>query len=64
MIHLVDDRLAEEVDRFSLVFTCERCASFDEPSRRCSLGYPNEMHRQRPLAVGAELVFCKEFDLA
>ncbi len=64
MIHVVDERMASEMKRFALVYTCERCAQFDPDSGRCSFGYPNEAHRERPVEVGAELVFCKQFELA
>lgn len=64
MIHTIDELLATEVERFSLAFTCERCAQFEPDSEQCSLGYPNDDHRARGLVVGAQLVFCKEFELA
>lgn len=63
MIHTVDEQLLEEIARFRLAHTCERCAQFEEVSGACSLGFPNEVHRERPLVIGAELVFCKNYEL-
>jgi hypothetical protein len=75
MIHPVDDRLLDEARRFRLLFACPDCASFDPegidpgapaegaPRGRCSLGYPNAMHRDPSLQGRAEVVFCKAFEL-
>ena len=71
MIHPVDARLLDEARRFHLVFACTDCASFDpgdgeEESAapgRCSLGFPNEMHRDPRLDGRRELIFCKAFEL-
>ncbi|MFO0555138.1 MAG: hypothetical protein U0271_42565 [Polyangiaceae bacterium] len=63
MITRVDDKLLDEARRFRLAWSCERCATFEPTSRVCALGYPNDMHRERPLVAGADLVFCKEFEL-
>ncbi|MFO0754905.1 MAG: hypothetical protein U0359_00320 [Byssovorax sp.] len=70
MIHPVDDRLLDEARRFRLLFACPDCASFDpegqaegEPPGRCSLGYPNAMHRDPSLTGRAEVIFCKAFEL-
>jgi hypothetical protein len=70
--HLLDERVAGEIRRFSLRFTCDACAHADGDD--CSLGYPTEPHRRtdaldRVLAFGPEesdrvvLTFCKEFEL-
>jgi hypothetical protein len=59
----VDERLIEEVERYKLRYTCESCVHFDASFSRCSLGYPNEIHRLGPLKPRAYLIFCKEFDL-
>jgi hypothetical protein len=64
VIHRIDEQLAREAARFRLVFTCERCAQFEPAEGLCSLGYPSAPHRARPLVVGAELIFCKTFELA
>ncbi len=71
MISRLDGRLRREIVEFRLRYTCERCAQLDEPTGRCSLGYPNEVHRDRalgdegaPLRGDDVLVFCKEFELA
>ncbi len=67
MIHPVDARLLDEARRFHLVFACTDCASFDEgegsAAGRCSLGFPNEMHRDPRLDGRAEVIFCKAFEL-
>lgn len=63
MIHRVDDRLRDEARRFRLAFACGDCASFDPDGDRCSLGYPNEAHRDAGLDGRAEVVFCKTFEL-
>lgn len=65
----VDQRLVAEIDRFALRYACESCCYFafdpDDAvsSRRCALGYPNAEHLAASLDIGAELVFCKEFEL-
>lgn len=59
----LDARTRLELARFRLAFTCERCAQFDEPRGLCSLGYPNDDHREAPLEGREALVFCKEFEL-
>lgn len=64
MIHVVTEQMADELERYHLVYTCERCAHFDAPAGRCSFGYPTEDHRERPVVVGETLVFCKQFELA
>ena len=64
MISRLDARLRREIADCRLRYTCERCAQLDEVSGRCSLGYPNEAHRERPLDAQDALVFCKEFELA
>lgn len=73
MNHLLDARLAAEIRRFALRFTCEACAHADGDA--CSLGYPNDAHRRTealddalaapPSEVVAPvtLTFCKEFEL-
>ena len=63
MIHRIDQRLREEARLFRLVFACPDCASFDETSERCSLGYPSEPHRDPSLEGRAEVTFCKTFEL-
>ena len=62
MITRLDPHTRDQIERFRLVFTCERCASFEEASGACSLGYPNAMHRARDLQRADAIVFCKEFD--
>lgn len=64
MIVTADDRFRLEARAYRLVFTCEDCAWFDSDTGRCSHGYPNDAHRARDLDRMAEVVFCKEFELA
>lgn len=63
MIHRVDERMAGELARYRVAYTCERCAQFAPDEGLCSLGYPSDPHRARPIVVGGELVFCKTFEL-
>jgi len=60
----VDERLNVEARRFALRFTCEHCAHFDAGSGTCANGYPTEPHRGVDLGARAEILFCKEFELA
>ncbi|MGC4064281.1 MAG: hypothetical protein QM784_06470 [Polyangiaceae bacterium] len=60
---LVDDLLVEQTLRFRLRYGCENCAHFASSSETCSLGYPNDMHREHLLQAGTKITFCKEFDL-
>lgn len=54
----------QERMRFALRFNCEQCTYFDVERERCTHGYPNAQHREaHNQAEGAELVFCKEFEL-
>lgn len=64
MITVVDDRLREEARRYRLVFACPDCVSFEPHGGGCSLGFPNEMHRDPSLDARDEVVFCKAFELA
>lgn len=63
MIHRVDDRLRQEARRFRLVFACPDCAQFEPEEGRCSLGYPNEPHREPALEARDQVIFCKAFEL-
>lgn len=59
-----DASFFEERRRFSLVHTCEHCVLFDPEHAACVHGYPIEDHVEASLdRPGAELVFCKEFEL-
>ena len=54
----------EERERFSLVHNCEQCVHFDPTTTSCVHGYPIDDHIESSLErIGAELVFCKEFEL-
>lgn len=59
----IDDGLLLQIEAFRLKYNCESCSHFDDQAERCSLGYPEQPHRQRRLQLGQELLFCKEFDL-
>ena len=60
-----DQRFRDQAERFALRFTCEDCALFDGPGGVCSQGYPEAEHRRVHYGdPSAELVFCKDFDLA
>ena len=63
MIHRIDERLRQEARRFRLVFACPECAQFDPDEERCSLGYPNEAHREPNLDAREQVIFCKAFEL-
>jgi hypothetical protein len=59
-----DERSREQRRRFSLRFTCEHCALFDERAERCGHGFPTDEHREAHYAShDALVVFCKDFDL-
>jgi hypothetical protein len=62
--HVIDAQLERDVQQFRLQYVCEQCAYFEPSSETCSEGYPNHEHRQRPLLLGAELCFCKLFEMA
>jgi hypothetical protein len=63
MLTRIDEQLLEQVDGFHLRYSCEFCGHFDHHVELCSLGYPEQPHRLRVLALDQCLVFCKEFDL-
>jgi hypothetical protein len=63
MRHIVDAHLREEARAFDLKFACCDCVHFDAPRDVCVHGYierpsPSDMDR-----LGAQLAFCKEFEL-
>jgi hypothetical protein len=64
MISRVDDRLREQIARFSLRYTCEACVHFERDVGACSNGYSTIPHRQTDIRTTTELVFCKAFELA
>ena len=67
----VDQRFQDEARAASLRFRCDDCAHFDparslvpgDSEKGCAHGYPTGPHRPVDLAVGAVVVFCKEFEL-
>ncbi len=64
MKQLALPQFQDERVRFALRFSCEQCIYFAVDSERCSHGYPNAQHREAHTQTdGAELVFCKEFEL-
>jgi hypothetical protein len=61
----VDLPLVHEAARFELRFACEDCAHFAaERAPTCGNGWPLLVRRAEIEAAGAELSFCKEFELA
>ena len=60
----LDAQLLEELKKFSLGFTCESCAHFDELLGSCGERYPNHEHRQKDLKQESFLVFCKSFEMS
>lgn len=62
MKHRIDDRLAVQSLSFAFRFSCDDCGHFGRSENACSLGYPAEP-RRRILSPGADIEFCKEFDL-
>jgi hypothetical protein len=61
----VDAELRRDATRYGLRYACEDCAYFVAPTGGCAEGFPNAMHRARPLDVETTaLVFCKRFELA
>lgn len=63
MIVPIDALLRREAEAHRFVWSCERCAHFDEESPRCTLGFPHEPHRHAAWDE-ADLAFCKSFELA
>ena len=63
MHHGVDRQLRDEAKRFSLVFTCRRCAHFDAATSRCSLDFPVAPHLDVDLETADQVTFCKAFEL-
>ena len=63
MIHTTTTHLLDEAARVHLRFACEDCAHHVEERQRCSLGYPNEVHRREAPTETGKFVFCKEFEL-
>lgn len=67
-----DARFRREREAFGLKFTCEDCSHFDPRPRAerggrsaCCHGYPTDGHREARYAdPDADLLFCKDFDLA
>ena len=58
---IVEERLVEEAERFSLRFACDHCAYFLEAPPRCAHGYPLGA-RADALREGREIEFCKEWE--
>ena len=59
-----DARFRRERGEYSLRFTCEDCALFDDVRERCAHGYPTDDHRAaRYVDPGTPVVFCKDFEL-
>jgi hypothetical protein len=63
MRHRVDTQFRDQARVFGLRFACSDCAHFDAKNDLCVHGYterPCQSDLERP---GAELAFCKEFEL-
>lgn len=61
---VVDDTLRFEASKYLLCYTCGRCAHFDEATRGCAEGYPNEPHVDDRTVSAETIEFCKSFELA
>ena len=60
----LNESFLEERRIYRLVHTCEHCAHFNPSTLSCVHGYPVDEHVASSLERrGAELVFCKEFEL-
>jgi len=60
-----DPAFRDERARFALRFTCDDCALWDPARDRCAHGFPTHEHRaSRYDDARADVVFCKEFELA
>ena len=63
----VDGHFLQEIERFDLRFTCTDCTFHVRERDVCAHAWPDELHRRPPeIAPGecADVVFCKEFELA
>ncbi|KPK12913.1 MAG: hypothetical protein AMJ62_15685 [Myxococcales bacterium SG8_38] len=59
-----DERFHSQRERFRLKWNCEDCALFDAEAG-CAHGFPTHRHRKsRYEDASAELLFCKDFELA
>lgn len=59
-----DARFREQRERFKLRWNCEDCVLFDLASG-CAHGFPTHRHRKsRYDDFAADLLFCKDFELA
>lgn len=59
----VDARFLDEQRVFRLRFACDDCAFFvADPRPRCGNGYPLGERRDRAIAIGDAIEFCKEFE--
>ncbi|MEM8610176.1 MAG: hypothetical protein AAGF92_24010 [Myxococcota bacterium] len=59
-----DARFREQREQYSLRWNCEDCALFDA-ELGCAHGYPTHRHRRsRYDDPRADLLFCKDFELA
>jgi hypothetical protein len=65
MIIPQDEQFRREREQYALRFNCEDCAMFEPANGSCAHGYPTERHRKaRYEDPDANVLFCKEFDLA
>ena len=61
---VVDETLRLEASQYRLRYTCGHCVHFDEATRACAEGYPNEPHLDDRTHSRKSLEFCKSFELA
>lgn len=69
MIIPQDALFREESERFALRWNCEDCQRFmgddAEGQGHCAHGFPTERHRRKRYEdPAADVLFCKEFELA
>lgn len=57
-----DTRFLAQVAQYQLRFACEHCAQYQPADESCAHGFPTREHRLARHG-GAEVVFCKDFEL-
>ena len=56
-----------EIEQFDLRFTCRDCSFHVQGRDVCAHAWPDALHREAPALAAdgsADVVFCKEFELA
>lgn len=60
-----DQLFRDEQAQFLLKWNCEDCALFNAQTLECIHAYPTHRHRKSRYAdPAADLLFCKDFELA